>query len=307
MQDASVRYHAASQSPVPSLTNGTSSSASSSVNSLSPDALGTTPRDLLPHFEAAGHNTHMFDYKKQAALHCADDSTRKRRRESVAELTDTHEQSRKRPMQDRSPLELADASLSDRKHTMHGESPEVTDRKMQEGTTELTDTAEKPKSVVEPTAAALHVRRRQPTGSTDFVSKYGLTDLYNQFVRPYVGEPRQALPGVATAYLSDVASTPLATSLDLVGLVMAPPKNDFARLDLLPMASIRAAFHMGESKRADAKYAESKRTRVSLKTSDGRTDVHKRQKGSPMAKREDEYERHRTAHRPQQMSPHKAY
>ncbi|KAJ2133840.1 hypothetical protein J3F82_006886 [Coemansia sp. RSA 637] len=73
---------------------------------------------------------------------------------------------------------------------------------------------------------------------------------------------------------------------------MAPPKNDLARLDLLPMASIRAAFHLGEPKR----------TRVSLKTSDGRTDG---RQSSPMAKREDEYERHRTASR--QMSPHKAY
>ncbi|KAJ1786703.1 hypothetical protein LPJ67_003468 [Coemansia sp. RSA 1938] len=273
MQDSSIRYHAASLSPVPSLTNGASSA--SSVNSLSPDALGTTPRDLLPHFEAART---MFDYNKP--LRCADDSARKRRRESGAELTDTNEQSRKRLMQDKG-LEVEDVSL-DRK--MDGESPEA-DRETQ-STVELTEAAQPTSEPV-----ALRVRRRQPTGSTDFVTKYGLLDLYNQFVRPYA-ESRPSLPPVAAAYLSDITSAPLPTSLDLVGLVMAPPKNDLARLDLLPMASIRAAFHLGEPKR----------TRVSLKTSDGRTDG---RQSSPMAKREDEYERHRTASR--QMSPHKAY
>ncbi|KAJ2496263.1 hypothetical protein GGH96_005957 [Coemansia sp. RSA 1972] len=270
MQD-SVRYHAASQSPVPSLTNGASSA--SSVNSLSPDALGTTPRDLLPHFEAART---MFDYNKP--LHCADDGARKRRRESGAEVTD--EQSRKRAMQEKG----VDVSLPNGK--MQGESPKE-DRETQ-STMELTEA--KPKSGAEP--KALRVRRRQPTGSTDFVTKYGLTDLYNQFVRPYAESPH-AMPNVATAYLSDVANAPLPTSLDLVGLVMAPPKNDLAQLDLLPMASIRAAFRLGEPRRP----------RVSLKTSDGRTDV----RSSPMAKREDEYERHRAKHRPQQMAPHKAY
>ncbi|KAJ2654300.1 hypothetical protein GGH99_007357, partial [Coemansia sp. RSA 1285] len=46
-------------SPVPSLTNDASrsSSVSSSVNSLSPDTLVTTPRDLMPQFKTTSSST----------------------------------------------------------------------------------------------------------------------------------------------------------------------------------------------------------------------------------------------------------
>ncbi|KAJ2814520.1 hypothetical protein IWW50_007106, partial [Coemansia erecta] len=245
----SQRYSAAaSQSPVPSLTTGTSraSSASSScVNSLSPDTLATTPRDLLPRFEAAGHGAELFDCKKQmAGQHGQEvvESTKQSGSVAAPELLDSTAQN------------------------------EATRKRRRESATELTDTPLQCRKRAMQHAPA---RRRQATGSTDFVSKYGLTDLYNQFVRPYAGEARQPLPDLASAYLGDVAGAQAAAaSLDLVGLVLAPPKNDFERLDLLPMASIKAAFRIGAAPHA----GEAKRSRVSLKTSDGRSDAHKRQK-----------------------------
>ncbi|KAJ1738760.1 hypothetical protein IWW42_004414 [Coemansia sp. RSA 1085] len=210
MQQSVSRYEATSQSPVPSLTNGTSqlSSASSSVNTLSPDVL-TAARDLLPRFEATRDT--QLDCKH--AIQASED-TRKRRRESATE------QSRKRPM--RQPRQ-----------------------------------------------------RQTPTGSTDFVAKCGLTSLYDEFVRPYVGETRRALPDLATAYLKDVDVEPRGRSVDLLELVLGPAKNDFEKLDLLPRASIKAAFRIG----AGSHTGETRRSRVSLKMSDT---SHKRQKSGPI-------------------------
>ncbi|KAJ2850483.1 hypothetical protein IWW36_001863 [Coemansia brasiliensis] len=253
-QSVSTRYEATSQSPVPSLTNGTSqlSSASSSVNTLSPDVLTTAPRDLLPRFEAAGRDTQLYDCKKHAVHKEASEDTRKRRRESATELTDS-EQGRKRPM--------------------HQQQPQPCRRKL--------------------------------TGSTDFVAKYGLTSLYDEFVRPYVGETRRALPDLATAYLRDVDVKPQRESVDLLELVLGPAKNDFERLDLLPRASIKAAFRIGAGSHAGG---ETKRSRVSLKMSDATP--HKRQKSGSLPSKHDDFERqheHPAQHRPQQTPPSKAY
>ncbi|ORX68790.1 hypothetical protein DL89DRAFT_183987 [Linderina pennispora] len=67
---ASHGYANTSQSPVPTLTNSTSrsSSASSSVNTLSPDSgLATTPRDLLPQFNSAGKRKHQEPIEQEAS------------------------------------------------------------------------------------------------------------------------------------------------------------------------------------------------------------------------------------------------
>ncbi|KAJ1899424.1 hypothetical protein LPJ81_004144 [Coemansia sp. IMI 209127] len=119
-------------------------------------------------------------------------------------------------------------------------------------------------------------RKRRPlTGNMDFVRKFGLAGLYQEFVRPYVGETRQQLPDLASAYLKNVKGSvhrPGAASLDLLGLVMAPPKNEFDSLDLLPMASIKAAFNIGTRPGiagvgGDGGGDGHKRSRISLKMS----------------------------------------
>ncbi|KAJ1836214.1 hypothetical protein LPJ63_000471 [Coemansia sp. RSA 2711] len=288
MQHTSVtqRYHsAASLSPVPSLTNGTSraSSASSSVNTLSPGGPVSMPRDLLPHFEAAGH-----DAKLQSSKAPADGG--RAAGEGPAGV-DGHSQA------DTDTGSQTDTSVGSRGGA-GADSPAGDARKRRrESASELTE--------AEPRRKRVARRARQPqTGSTDFVGKYGLTGLYNEFVRPYVGEPRRALPDVGTAYLRDVGGARAAGALDLVGLVLAPPKNDLERLDALPMAALRAAFRVSAG--------DAKRPRVSLKTSD-RPDVHKRQKSGAKS---DEYERQRAQalprpqqppHRTRQPSPSTAY
>ncbi|KAJ2455893.1 hypothetical protein EV183_000509 [Coemansia sp. RSA 2336] len=234
MQQSMSGYEATGQSPVPSLTAGTSqlSSASSSVNTLSPDILAA--RNLLPRFEATRDMAckHAVQASEEAGgehVVQASEDTRKRRRESATE------QSRKRAM--RQP-------------------------------------------------------RQRPTGSTDFVGKYGLNGLYDEFVRPYVGERRRALPDLGTAYLRDVGVEPQARTVDLLELVLGPAKNDFDKLDLLPRASIKAAFRIG----AGSHTGEAKRSRVSLKMSDA---SHKRQRSESI--KHDDYERQRP-----QQTPSKA-
>ncbi|KAJ2478480.1 hypothetical protein EV174_004306 [Coemansia sp. RSA 2320] len=200
----SHEYSDAGQSPVPSLTNATlrSSSVSSSVNSLSPDAhQATTPRDLLPQFKSVGGVYHPEEAKDIDTVEA--DAKKRRREEGVGEETAR--------------------ALSP------GESKKRLKTRRTGGSQE----------------------RRHLTGSTDFVKRFGLTSLYDEFVRPYVGgdgQVRRKIPDLASShYLRGVEEGAVARggSLDLVGLVRAPPKSEFSHLELLPMASIRAAFAIG--------------------------------------------------------------
>ncbi|KAJ1931186.1 hypothetical protein FBU59_006802 [Linderina macrospora] len=177
MSPASHGYANSSQSPVPTLTNSTSrsSSASSSVNSLSPGAgLATTPRDLLPQFSSVGgKRKHHEEVKKEPA--------------AVAESRPRHKRRR-------------------------------------------TGTEKK----------------RRLTGSADFVRRLGLYSLYEEYVRPYPGNTAQ--PDVVSAYLSGVQGAveiQKDRGVSLRDLVLMPPKNEFDRLEVLPLAAIRPAFSIG--------------------------------------------------------------
>ncbi|KAJ2704300.1 hypothetical protein FB645_003381 [Coemansia sp. IMI 203386] len=211
-------YH----SPVPSLTHGTSrasSASSSSVSSMSPNALAVaTPRDLAPPFAPLGHDSEAK--KAIAAVKSTTDNDLKRRsRESD---------------NDAEACAAGTAAKRPRMRRHAGDSAQ-------------------PRS------------RKRLTGSADFVKQFGLVDLYNQFVRPYVSPAagdRREMPDLASAYLSNVRGAVAAQAerrLDLMALVMAPPKNEFDHLDVLPMASIKAAFSLNS--------AGAKRSRISLKCS----------------------------------------
>ncbi|KAJ1959812.1 hypothetical protein GGI12_004144 [Dipsacomyces acuminosporus] len=202
-------YAEANQSPVPTLTNSTSrsSSASSSVNSLSPEALATTPRDLMPQFKTVvGANDGDGAAGTKAAMHKIEESV-----EDKDDLQRGQQRKRRREGED-------DSNPVDKK------------------------TREK------------RTKRSQPrrlTGSVDFVAKFGLYDLYEQYVRPYTGVgSRQPLPDLASAYLDGVKGAvkiQAQTPGSLRDLVLMPPKNEFEHLDLLPMASIKPAFSIGSS------------------------------------------------------------
>ncbi|PIA15969.1 hypothetical protein COEREDRAFT_8930 [Coemansia reversa NRRL 1564] len=258
--DVSQGHRHATQSPVPSLTNDTSraSSASSSVNTMSPDTLvTTTPRDLLPRFKsAADDDAYARDHRYLHATASQKDDDRAVSSEE-GQLPHGGKQQRKR----RRGLDLTEVA-------------------------EVGDNAESrcaKRRVLGAGEGERCVRRRHLTGEADFVRLFGLSDLYNQFVRPYAGREQQRLPlpGLEAAYLNDVKVTdqlPQQTSApDLLGLVMAPPKNDLDRLDLLSSTSIRSAFRVGSADSArrstarnapeDAERNSHKRPRVALKMS----------------------------------------
>ncbi|KAJ2546280.1 hypothetical protein EV175_005660, partial [Coemansia sp. RSA 1933] len=239
-------------SPVPSLTNeaSRSSSVSSSVNSLSPDTLVTTPRDLMPHFKSSSvaGTAPAADTKKRSLP--ADDST-----QSTHGMVDDGTAHKRR-------RESSDGSTEESSSPM-AQAGDM-ERKVKRRVAEQQPRQKKDKS-----------RKRPLTGDVDFVTRFGLVGLYREFVRPYVGggEGRQQLPDLASAYLKNVKGSvhhPPGASFDLLGLVMAPPKNEFDSLDLLPMASIRAAFNIGTRPAVDGGDGSSdglKRSRISLKMS----------------------------------------
>ncbi|KAI8319865.1 hypothetical protein GQ54DRAFT_305950 [Martensiomyces pterosporus] len=205
-------YAETSQSPVPTLTNSTSrsSSASSSVNSLSPEALATTPRDLLPQFKTAVgsvgvDNAAMYDQKVQHSSGHA---------KAVGVIEETDEE---RVQQRKRRRESGETSSSSSAH--------------------------------ERSSKKKRLRHRKLTGSVDFVRRFGLYDLYEQYVRPYTGaNSQQPLPDLASAYLDGVkGAAKIQTPGSLRDLVLMPPKNEFDRLDLLPMASIKPAFSIGST------------------------------------------------------------
>ncbi|KAJ2333275.1 hypothetical protein GGI00_002406 [Coemansia sp. RSA 2681] len=119
--------------------------------------------------------------------------------------------------------------------------------------TQLPQQPESKKRRKETTRRLSNGERRPLTGSTDFVKRFGLGELYDQFVRPYVveGQVRRTMPDLAASdYLRGVKGAVAhdvvrSVDHDLVALVKAPPKSEFSRLELLPMASIRAAFAIG--------------------------------------------------------------
>ncbi|KAJ2708958.1 hypothetical protein H4R19_004489 [Coemansia spiralis] len=147
-------------------------------------------------------------------------------------------------------------------------------------------------------------RRKQLTGDADFVGLLGLQPLYDAFVRPYarVGE-RQALPDMGTAYLRDIEGAGRQSgTLDLLELVMAPPKNELDRLELLPAATVRAAFRIGGGAAGDQGGNPAKRPRVALKMSGSES-----RSATPRhsGKQDGDYER-RSHHQHQWPSPPKA-
>ncbi|KAJ1666487.1 hypothetical protein IW140_004182 [Coemansia sp. RSA 1813] len=266
---------ASAHSPVPSLTNDASrsSSVSSSVNSLSPDTLVTTPRDLMPQF-------------KSTATSCVvdmDGPDRKKRPLSA----DTGGSVGEYGMVDTPHKRRRESSAEDTESKMAEESKVKQEDRVQTG--EMERKAKRRDAEQQPQKS----RKRRPlTGKVDFVRKFGLTGLYREFVRPYVGDTRQQLPDLASAYLKNVKGSVHhpGASLDLLGLVMAPPKNEFDSLDLLPMASIKAAFNIGTRPGVfgsdSASDSGHKRSRISLKMS---TDS---QTPSPRPGSHDRYHQH---------------
>ncbi|KAJ2718334.1 hypothetical protein GGI07_005798 [Coemansia sp. Benny D115] len=242
-------------SPVPSLThaNSRSSSASSSVNSaLSPDELGmSTPRDLMPQL----HNKPAPLEKNVASEARA--PLKKRARESPEQHSTESDKT------------AAAATMACGETTADSTEYGASTKRRRNSSSSDNDNS------TERTAAASCRRPKRLTGSTDFVKRFGLGDLYEQFVRPYavpVSERQQGaavrrpMPDLRAAYLGNVqGAAPLSrpAAVDLMALVMAPAKNELDRLELLPMASIRAAFSL----KAAAGGGAQKRSRISLKCS----------------------------------------
>ncbi|KAJ2815892.1 hypothetical protein GGI24_005898 [Coemansia furcata] len=226
----SHEYLEASQSPVPSLTSATlrSSSVSSSVNSLSPDAhQATTPRDLLPQFQSVSNACHASIDSVADSVGADGTEFKKRRR-------DEEEEEKKEEVVVRSGGDSRSAPLPLPQQQQYQQQPESKKRR----TTRRLVTGE----------------RRPLTGSTDFVKLFGLSGLYDEFVRPYIvdGQVRRTLPDLAASdYLRGVngAVAHGTAAVDLVGLVKAPPKSQFSKLDPLPMTSIRAAFAIGNDEK----------------------------------------------------------
>ncbi|KAJ2859235.1 hypothetical protein GGI22_003051 [Coemansia erecta] len=268
-----------SHSPVPSLTNDASrsSSVSSSVNSLSPDTLVTTPRDLMPQFKSTAGCAADMDKQGSIKRALSDDdnvdacsSPHKRRGEISGDNTGTAADTKKRSLAYGDSGSVDDGVPHKRRRESSSDDTEPTTPKEQGNNTQVGDMERKAKR-----RDAEQPRKRKPlTGNLDFVKKFGLAGLYQEFVRPYVGETRQQLPDLASAYLKNVKGSvhrPGAASLDLLGLVMAPPKNEFDSLDLLPMASIKAAFNIGTRPGIAGAGGDGsdghKRSRISLKMS----------------------------------------
>ncbi|KAJ2789317.1 hypothetical protein H4R20_007203, partial [Coemansia guatemalensis] len=229
---------------------------------MSPDTLATTtPRDLLPSFETAA---------------AGDAYARSHRCSHTA-----------------APMKGDDRAVSSEKRPLPNEAQQQHKRRR---VSELTEVAGADDEDAEQRCAKRRVRRagegercarrRHLTGDANFVRLFGLSDLYDQYVRPYAGREQQQrlpLPSLAATYLSDVQPADLqpqqTSPPDLLGLVMAPPKNDFDRLDLLSSTSIRAAFRVGSADSArrstarnapeDAERNVHKRPRVALKMSGG--------------------------------------
>ncbi|KAJ1731545.1 hypothetical protein LPJ61_002483 [Coemansia biformis] len=232
----SRRFHDVHQSPVPSLTTETSrassASASSSVTAMSPDSLMTTPRDLLPQFSAVGGDCGKRGVEQMVGAGAAP--------EIKSQPQQQHEQQSLKRRRE------GGADGSDAVESVGEEQPRQKRR------------VEAP------------VRRKQLTGDADFVKLLGLQPLYDAFVRPYSsGGERRALPDVDAAYLRDIEGAERrAGTVDLLGLVMAPPKNDLDRLELLPAATVRAAFRIcGAADEREQGGSQAKRPRVALKVS----------------------------------------
>ncbi|KAJ1720277.1 hypothetical protein LPJ53_005076 [Coemansia erecta] len=251
-----------SHSPVPSLTHEASraSSASSSVTSLSPGALAVaTPRDLMPQFAASLDNP-SGDAKKMP-------------------LVSRHHQHHHHKSADAADNSSIDPVGLKRRASSQDDIPATTDT--------ATSTSKRRRTVSRRRDGSSSRPPKRLTGSADFVKRFGLVDLYDQFVRPYVSPSaagagvRQQMPDLASAYLRNVhgammatavsaaaaAAAPSSRPMDLMALVMAPPKNEFERLDLLPMASIKAAFSISSGNGAADSAAAPKRSRISLKYS----------------------------------------
>ncbi|KAI9506596.1 hypothetical protein BX070DRAFT_4794 [Coemansia spiralis] len=236
-------YLDSAHSPVPSLTNSTSrsSSASSSVNTLSPDTLVTMPKDLLPQFKSSVGATNIVKGQKRCLSaddyagsdgKCSEaDEPHKRRRESSSSSDG---------------VEMAMTDANPKEQEQEGETTQQIVEKEEPKVKRRIDSSSNQHHRHHTQSQKLR-HKRPLTGSVDLVSKFGLYGLYKEFVLPYTGNNRQQLPDLATAYLKNVKGSVQHTngSLDLLSLVMAPPKNEFDNLDVLPMASIKAAFSLG--------------------------------------------------------------
>ncbi|KAJ2372262.1 hypothetical protein IW150_004199, partial [Coemansia sp. RSA 2607] len=216
-------------------------------------------------------------------------------------------------------------SVTRHHHTQHRHSADVTDNNTTDpvGLKRRASSQDDISATATATTGTLDTKRRRTisrkrdgpssrppkrlTGSADFVKRFGLVELYDQFVRPYVSPAvagagvRQQMPDLASAYLRNVRgavvaspATPSSRPLDLMALVMAPPKNEFERLDMLPMASIKAAFSISSGNIAvdSAAAAASKRSRISLKYSTDSPQQQQQQQQS-LARRETSTMAHR--------------
>ncbi|KAJ2488832.1 hypothetical protein IWW37_004496 [Coemansia sp. RSA 2050] len=223
----SHEYLHASQSPVPSLTNATlrSSSVSSSVNSLSPDAhQATTPRDLLPQFKSVGNVCHAPIGSVANNLDADEAESKKRRRDEERDA-----ESKKLYRDEKEEGEVQSGSA--------GSAPPPLPQQP-EGQEQLR------------TRHLVNGKRRPLTGSTDFIKLCGLTGLYDEFVRPYIvdGKVKRKFPDLASSeYLHGVKGAMLHCegAPDLIALIKAPPKTQYSKLEPIPMASLRAAFSFG--------------------------------------------------------------
>ncbi|KAJ1820333.1 hypothetical protein LPJ60_003271 [Coemansia sp. RSA 2675] len=227
----SHEYLHASQSPVPSLTNATlrSSSVSSSVNSLSPDAhQATTPRDLLPQFKSAVNSCHAA-IDSVANIVDADEAEPKKRRRDEEEEVEP-----RKPCRDgEEEGEVQGGSAGDSAGSAPLPQPQQPESQEQLRTRHL-----------------VNGKRRPLTGSTDFIKLCGLGGLYDEFVRPYIvdGKVKRTFPDLASSeYLRGVKGAVLHCegAPDLIALIKEPPKTQYSKLEPIPMASLRAAFSFG--------------------------------------------------------------
>lgn len=239
-QQQTARPH---HSPVPSLTNHHSSRGSST--SSPEDHLATTPTDVVHrHY----HKTPTTTTTVAAAEQQKHEGQKKRRREEGEDGNDDSE-------------EQQPATIAQHKGKI---------QKTQQPSNNIASLCQ-------------HRKKKRLTGSVDFVKKYGLTDMYNEFVRPYatpistattttMGGGRRPLPDLqSSGYMRDVSDTSIEDRdshqngrhrVNWMHLIMAPPKNEFERLEALPMATIRNAFAVGGKKTTQQP------PRISLKQSD---------------------------------------
>ncbi|KAJ2077507.1 hypothetical protein GGI09_008205 [Coemansia sp. S100] len=221
-------YLDANRSPVPSLTNANirSSSVSSSVNSLSPDAhQATTPRDLLPQFQAVGNACHASIDSVANSVGTDGVELKKRRRDDDEEEEKKEEE---KAQSGNGGGEPAGSALPPPPPL-----PQQPESKRLRTTHRL-----------------VNGERRPLTGSTDFVKLCGLNKLYDEYVRPYIvdGQVRRTLPDLASShYLRGVTGAMLHCpgAPDFAALAKAPPKTQFSKLEPIPMASLDVAFAFG--------------------------------------------------------------